>query len=283
MISVIIPAYNREKTIEDSIRSVLDQTYEDIEIIIVDDASTDRTEEIVKGINDKRIVYYKLFENGGACVARNMGIDLARGEYIAFQDSDDKWLPHKLESQLKVINQKAADVIFCSMRRHKNNKEETIPSKSLSSGFISYNKFLEGSIASTQTILGKSECFKIVKFDENLPRLQDWDLILRLATKFKVFYQDEVLVDVYYQNESISALNDKKIIALEVVYYKHLAHLKKNKYLNAKFLDTIGTTYEQNNMNGTKYFCDSFMLKPNIKVFIKLLLSSVRLLKYKYN
>ena len=89
MVSVIIPVYNREKTIKKAIESVLEQTYTDLEVIIVDDCSTDKTIEVVESIADKRIRLVKSPKNGGACKARNLGIDHANGELIAFQDSDD--------------------------------------------------------------------------------------------------------------------------------------------------------------------------------------------------
>ena len=112
MISVIIPTHNREKTIKKSIDSVLCQTYNNIEIIVVDDKSTDNTEEVINSIKDNRIKYIKLDENKGACFARNKGIELAQGKYIAFQDSDDEWLPQKLEIQLRYLEEKKFDTFY---------------------------------------------------------------------------------------------------------------------------------------------------------------------------
>ena len=100
LVSVIIPTYNRGRLILDSINSVLNQTYKNIELIVVDDCSTDNTEEILKSINDSRIKYVKLEKNSGACIARNKGIELSTGEFIAFNDSDDLWITTKLEKQL---------------------------------------------------------------------------------------------------------------------------------------------------------------------------------------
>lgn len=91
--SIIIPTYNREKTILQSVESVLSQTFSDTEIIIVDDGSTDNTKSIIEQINDSRILYVRQ-TNAGAPSARNHGISLARGKYISFQDSDDNWFPY---------------------------------------------------------------------------------------------------------------------------------------------------------------------------------------------
>src|SRR4030042_5052103 len=104
-VSIIIPTYNRAHLVMRAINSVLDQSFQDFEIIIVDDASRDNTEKMVSGIRDKRIFYIRHEKNRGGSAARNTGIKQARGEYIAFLDSDDEWLPEKLEKQLKVLEQ----------------------------------------------------------------------------------------------------------------------------------------------------------------------------------
>ena len=103
-VSIIIPTYNRAHFLGEAIQSVLDQTYQDFEIIVIDDASTDNTEELVKSFGDERIRYIRLKENSGASsVPRNTGLRAARGEYIAFLDSDDRWFPTKLTKQMGLI------------------------------------------------------------------------------------------------------------------------------------------------------------------------------------
>ena len=102
-VSVIIPTYNREGILGRSIESVLNQTYTEFELIIVDDGSTDNTRQLVENIHDDRISYYYVKNNSGAAAARNYGIERAEGEYIAFQDSDDYWHSDKLEKQMKVM------------------------------------------------------------------------------------------------------------------------------------------------------------------------------------
>jgi glycosyltransferase involved in cell wall biosynthesis len=103
LVSVIMPTYNCAPYIGETIRSVQSQTYENWEIIIVDDCSTDNTESIVKSINDKRIRYYKNSKNSGAAVSRNFALREAKGRWIAFLDSDDLWAPTKLEHQLRFM------------------------------------------------------------------------------------------------------------------------------------------------------------------------------------
>lgn len=109
-VSVILPTYNRAHLLERAIQSVLDQTYPDFEIIVVDDASIDNTVNIIKGIINERIRYIRHEKNKGAAAARNTGIKLAKGKYIAFQDSDDEWLRDKLEKQIKIFETVSPEV-----------------------------------------------------------------------------------------------------------------------------------------------------------------------------
>ena len=101
-ISVIIPVFNGEQTIEETINSILDQTFQDIEIIIINDGSTDATLEIVENISDSRIKIFS-YPNAGLSASRNRGIDRAKGEYISFIDADDLWTPDKLELQWQAL------------------------------------------------------------------------------------------------------------------------------------------------------------------------------------
>lgn len=105
MVSIVMPAFNSEKHIAESIESVMAQTYKDWELLIVDDCSTDNTCEVIKRYlhTDDRVIYTKLNENSGPAAARNKGIEIARGDYIAFLDSDDLWLPEKLEKQIRFM------------------------------------------------------------------------------------------------------------------------------------------------------------------------------------
>lgn len=230
MISVIIPSYNREKTIVKSVKSVLQQTYEDIEVIVVDDGSVDDTKSVIKEIDDKRLKYVYQ-ENSGACAARNLGIDLAKGDYIAFQDSDDEWLPSKLELQIEALQAKNADIVFCGIKKiYLSGKEQIIPDNE-ESGFCSQEKLLYESIASTQTIIGKAESIKNIKFDESMPRMQDYDFIIRASEKYKVYLLNEALVNVYEQLDSITASKKQYKKRLDIT--KQL--LKKYETLSIKY------------------------------------------------
>ena len=149
-----MPTYNREKTIKRAIDSILEQTYQDFEIIIVDDNSKDNTEQIVKSIEDRRIIYIRNEENKGANASRNIGIEMARGEYIAFQDSDDEWLKEKLEYQLEELKVNRADIVASAFYKYVDKQESIVPSKIKEDKNI-YEDLFFGNFISTQTILGK--------------------------------------------------------------------------------------------------------------------------------
>ncbi len=111
LVSVIIPTYNRARTIERAVNSVLAQTWKEVEVIVVDDGSTDQTSEVLKVYGDKIRVIHQ--QNGGASAARNTGIKAATGEIISFLDSDDEWLPSKTERQVKLLQRTESSGVVC--------------------------------------------------------------------------------------------------------------------------------------------------------------------------
>jgi len=109
-VSVILPTYNRAQILPDAMRSVLDQSYDDLELIVVDDASKEDIEAVVKAFDDPRCRYLRMPQNGGAAAARNYGLQHVRGKYIGFHDSDDLWLPGKLDRQVKLLDEQPPEV-----------------------------------------------------------------------------------------------------------------------------------------------------------------------------
>lgn len=220
-VSVIIPTYNRAHLIKRSIMSVLNQSYSDLELIIVDDGSTDNTETVIKTIEDKRVIYIKQ-TNQGACAARNNGIAHARGEFIAFQDSDDVWHENKLEQQFETIQKTGADVVFCKMAID-GDKKNVLPN-GFREGFLDDDELPLG--VSTQTLFAYSKIFREEKFDENIPRLQDFELLLRIQRKYKVYCMENILLDYYVEPDSISRNPHKFLKAWDLIELKH-PHLKE--------------------------------------------------------
>ncbi|OCA84624.1 glycosyltransferase family 2 protein [Bacillus sp. FJAT-27986] len=276
MISVIIPTYNRANVISRSIKSVLEQTYRDIELIIIDDNSSDNTDQVISRFNDSRIKYIKLDNNKGACFARNYGVEISKGEYIAFQDSDDYWLPMKLEKQIKFLQENNYDLVSCQIRINKGNEYRIFPRVEL----INDDNIYIQNYVSTQTILCKRECFNRYKFDENLPRFQDWDFILGIIKEFKVGVVTEPLVDVFLQENSISKDPKKAILALEEFIQKHAI----NNKVKAHYFRLLGVYKLQDNQPYSSDIRKSFFKYPfNKKIILDLILSHLNLKKLHYH
>lgn len=164
LVSVIIPVYNASKTIEKTIESVLCQSYTDFEIIIIDDCSNDNSFEIARELSksDNRIILYRNQKNLGVAKTRNVGISIAKGEFISFLDSDDVWKSSKLEKQLKYIEQKNADICYTSYEMVNNNETDSVirivPKE------ISYRGLLKENVICCSTAIVKSDLLKQYPF-----------------------------------------------------------------------------------------------------------------------
>ncbi len=262
MISVIIPTYNRHKTIAASVNSVLNQTYRDIEVLVIDDGSTDDTAEIIQGITDPRLIYY-CSVHVGACGARNLGITYARGEYIAFQDSDDIWHADKLEKQLNQLTVSNGDIVFCKLCFMSGGSVQKMLPQKLKTGVLKETDSLFH--IGTQTILAKREVFEHDFFNEKLPRFQDLELLYRLSSNYKICCLDEGLVDYVIQEDSISSQNGKLLSACEQIRVIHPQLRRRNPQL-AKDLSWIlyvtsaqerGTKDYRSYLKLSHYYCHS--------------------------
>lgn len=294
MISVIIPTYNRAHLIEKSIESILCQTYKDIEIIIVDDGSTDNTAEVIKKLDSEKIKYISLEKNHGACFARNIGIKNASGQYIAFQDSDDIWHKNKLEKQLDFLKKYNYDFIFCGMTRimlENPDKKYYFPNNDFDSSKNCFEQLLYINSVGTQTILCKKECFSKIMFDPNLKRFQDWDLALQAARYFKIGYLKESLVDSYVQVDSISKSKVANSRAWQDLYKKYEKDIKKNDRIYAKYLFRIANeVIDKDRKRAIKLYKESLKIKFSNNTLLMLILAEMgmtlfsnRLLIYQAN
>lgn len=202
-VSVIIPTYNRSQSIERAIRSVQGQTFQSLEIIVIDDGSTDNTEDIVKSVIDDRIRYIRCETNRGSGAARNEGLKIAQGRHIAFLDSDDEWLPEKLERQVERMETEPDDigVCFCGARIFKNgNSDETVeyvPEKAWEHD--TFRKFVMGRIKFlTPTVLIRKACLeKTGLMVPEMRRNQDGEFLLRLLSSFGLIVIPECNVVVH--------------------------------------------------------------------------------------
>lgn len=263
IVSVIIPTFNRAKTLKRSVRSVLDQSFRDLEVIIVDDCSNDDTIEIVRKIEeyDNRVRFYRLNKNSGACIARNFGIQKARGQYIAFQDSDDEWDKDKILFQLNFMKKNKAKISFCQFKRISNGNVTIFPN--VNNGKIPRNEILRESIVSTQTLMIERCCLKTIIFDNKMPRMQDYDLCIRLSKYYDFYFIKKPLVNIYVQNDSISRNWNKLYDALCLIKKKYPDLVKKNKEMNYFLTKNIAISKERLLKNSLNERILCFRLYPN--------------------
>lgn len=246
-ISVIIPTYNRAHLIKQSLQSVLDQTLKPYEIIVVDDFSTDNTEEVIKSLNSPLIKYVKNQRKKGANGARNTGILIAQGEYIAFHDSDDIWLPKKLELQKAIMEIDTSNHMnFCCMEV---DKQQTIPKKKIHDVT---NNLKKKNFISTQTIFLRADAARVIMFDENLKRFQDWDFCLRFSEYYKIFHLDKVLVIQRLSNDSITN-KVNYLDSYEAIFKKH-PYLRDFGIYNKVLGQELIYQKEKNTVNFFKLF-----------------------------
>lgn len=240
-VSVIIPTYNRGNLIINSIKSVLNQTFRNLEVIVVDDGSTDNTEDEVNKITDKRIKYIKLSSNRGGSNARNVGIKNATGQFISFQDSDDIFYPNKIEKQIKNIINKNSIFDFCKINVIYNSTYSyLIPNARQENSIIKGEIFNElisrGNFISTQSMIIRTKYMKNHLFDIEMPRLQDYDVILSMIPKVKISYTNEVLVDLHIQNNSVTHSPSKLKKAIYILLNKKYDFNKSQKESFLKYL-----------------------------------------------
>jgi len=199
-VSVIIPTYNRAELVSRAIQSALDQTHPPLEIIVVDDGSTDDTKETVREFaeRDSRVKYIGHETNRGVSAARNTGILSAQGEYIAFLDSDCYWLPEKIEKQLKVFKQGGSRLgAVASGAVNIGGNSPGIKIKDAPMGDVYKNLLLGFWPGGPPVMLIKKECFETVGlFDEQMPSAEDNDLYIRIAKYYHFGIVAEPLVEI---------------------------------------------------------------------------------------
>ncbi len=247
-VSVIIPTYNCAKYLSQAIESVLSQTYDDFEIVIVDDGSTDDTRSLVEGYTNKHPskISYIYQENRGLACARNTAIRNSRGQYIALLDADDMFLPMRLERGMRTFenNPKIGLVHANLSRMSEDGNVFSTPKRDsrLLTGRIFENIFLRCADISIPTILVKKECFnRVGLFDEHLTRLgcEDREMWLRVAWEYEVQYLDEVLGLYRVRKDSMSRNREKMMEARYYVIDKFFKENRVNSLLKRKALARI--------------------------------------------
>ena len=252
IISVVIPVYNGAKTIKETIESVLEQTYQDFEIIAIDDGSQDNTLAVIDSIQNQRIKVFS-YPNAGVSASRNRGFARARGEFIAFLDADDLWTKDKLESQLELLQQNPQAGVAYSWTDHIDELGKFLKPASYTScsGNI-YERLLIGNFLScgSNTLIRAEALKQVGGFDESLKAAEDWDMWLKLAPRYEflVVPRPQVLyrVSAHSLSTNIFKMETDSLRVIEKAYNQapeSLQHHKKEtlgflyKFLMAKALE----------------------------------------------
>jgi glycosyltransferase involved in cell wall biosynthesis len=231
-VSIILPTYNCANYVGAAVESVLKQTYKNYELIIINDGSTDNTDEIVaQYISDNSSIHYIKQENKGHAGARNTGMTAATGTFIAFIDSDDIWLPEKLEEQVRACEKDTEiGLVHCNVYgfgENQNMQERNfwLTNEMIDeySGYIFNNLYSRKIIITTTTVLIRKQCVDDVgPFDENLTRYgsEDRELFLRILWKYKAKYVNKPLAMYRNRRDSEGQNYEKMIKGQEYVYEK---------------------------------------------------------------
>ena len=265
LVSVIIPAYNRAKTIEAAVKSVQAQTYTNWEIIISDDGSNDNTIEVVARLSrdDARVRYIVHHPNRGAQTARNAGIKAANGEWVAFLDSDDTWLPDSLERRLSIAEKENVPVVHSNaFIIHANNKRELQRVPALAGSV--YKDVLSGEGPMFPCLLVKKTALERIGYlDESIPAYQEWDTAIRLAKLFPFGFEPEPTFVYDYRTENaISRDATRAGRGYEQIVRKHFWEIVSKAGFDSLWhhMDIAAGWYKKGNAKFSYWRCKSISI-----------------------
>ncbi len=280
LVSIIIPTYNRAKILNRTIASCLNQTYAGIELLVVDDNSSDGTEQVVKGYKDSRIKYFFNDSNQGVGAARNIGLHHACGEFIAFLDSDDEWAPEKLAQQLMIFSQvKEIGLVFTN--GYNDHSGKLMINAKIPSGII-YNQKKDKCFPLSKLITPPSSwliprvVFEAVgDLDIYLGRngLEDEDYLVRLSRDYPLYFLNENLVTWHSSEHHLSAINVARIKGQEYFLQKYFHLIKQDKEYLFRFYKAMGKdSLSLDRAMSFQYLRKAFFMKPyDLSVFSKLI------------
>jgi glycosyltransferase involved in cell wall biosynthesis len=240
-VTVVIATYNRAHLLGRSIRSVLEQTYSDLELIVVDDASSDNTAEVVLHFDDKRVKYMRRETNGGPSAARNAGIIASTGEFVAFNDSDDEWLPDKLERQMGAfeIAPPQVGVVYCDFWSISDGGKALcrLPHITPEDGMVFRRTlaFPESGIW-LGTAVVRRICFgEAGMLDETLHAFEDAELFMRVSKKYRLCHVSAPLVNVWATPGSVLSNHEALARALETILARYWDDIRVDRRLKTKY------------------------------------------------
>lgn len=275
MVSVVIPTHNRVDLLPRAIESVLNQTYKDIELIVVNDGSTDGTDDLMeKYVNNSRIKYINYKPAKGGNYARNTGIDAANGEYVAFLDDDDEWLPAKIEKQVALMEaDNEVGLVYTGINCIYVNEGISYLSNPQLRGDLSKEILFRNCVGSTSSVMLRKIFCEAYRFDENLQALQDYDLWIKVLQGCKADVVSEPMINYFnYRNQTqVSSSTAKYVQATEYIDKKYIdlfAQLSPKEYKKKKCnnIMLLGNKAMRNNSpsEARHFFWQAFIIKPSV-------------------
>ena len=280
LVSVVIGTYNRADFLRTAILSVLSQTFQDFEIVVVDDASQDHTGKVIHDFHEKKIRYIKHDVNKGIAAVRNTGLLNSKGKYIGFLDDDDEWLPKKLQIQVDLLEGRPTKVglVYCGFFQINRTTGaivgQYLPQKM---GKMVNHVLVTNWIGTTSVPLIRKECFdEVGLFDERLTFGEDWDMFNRIAKEFHFEYIKEMLVKYHVHNEPRLTKNAQGIISSSDILLKKYGNIMAVRKTLGRYFVSIGAEYcyNYNNKKGKEIILKGIFLYPyDIRHYVYLLLS----------
>jgi len=274
LVSAVITTYNRDfRFLMEAINSIQNQTYDHIELIVVDDngIGTEIQKQNSEALQAVDYVKYAANEhNSGAQYSRNKGIELAHGEYIAFLDDDDIWLPTKIEKQVARIQETQAGMVYCNgyivFENETDNREKIYNKHNLNTP-VTFKRELENDyIGTTSQVLIKRECFnKVGYFDLQMPARQDYEMWIRISKEYPIAAVDECLFcHRMHKGEQISKNPEKVVSAYLLIYKKNREDYLKDPQASASLFYTIFRIYRKSGrvMKAIRYLIKAILLDP---------------------
>ncbi len=264
VVSVVIPTYKRPKKLNRALESVINQTYQNLEIIVVNDDPDTNIDNIID-LKDDRIVTINHDKNKGAPAARNNGIRKSKGDFIAFLDDDDEWLPSKLDNQIDKLRGLKSDykVIYSGYKKiSKRKTRRKTPNKE---GDIFLNLLKQNFIPLPTALIRKNVFNKIGLFDEKLKSGQDWDLWLRISKKYKFSYVSDVSTVIYLSHSDRISINpERKIKGWKRILDKYKTDYEEHPSLLSNKYKTKGVQLAS--IGADRKFC-SHLFKKSLTAF----------------
>jgi glycosyltransferase involved in cell wall biosynthesis len=282
-VSVVLPTYNRAATLERAIDSVLNQTFTDLELIVVDDGSTDGTPQTLSKYADRSNVRLVSTPHRGCAAARNTGIRLSSGRYVAFQDSDDEWEPRKLATAVAALEGTGPETgVFYSdmLMTVADGRSAVLTSPEITQGVLVDEWTLDYQVRciGIQSAVIKRECLDAVgRFDEALERLIDLDLLIRLSDRFRFVRSPEVLVK-YHFGDGISVNRPALVAARRHLLHKYYDRLKQRKHHLARQYLYLASALRHNgeNIRSLPFLVRALMTSPGHAAIRNEVVQSVR-------